>query len=270
MGNSLKKIDLGHLNGDILIFDGLYSNLHAHEAFINYTINFGISTKKVICTGGIVAYFAYAEGSVKLIREFGCHVLAGNCERQLANKSDDCGCGFEEGSMYSLLSRLWYAHARSQKSNSSIDWMSDLHERIIFENNGSRYGVIHGAASDISKFVWPTDDDKVLEEEFIFITKQIGYVDCVIAGHTGIPMIRDFTKNKWLNSGAIGLPANDGDIDTNFLTINEKLIINNKLEYDINSVYQAMQATPLIQCYHSTLKTGYRPSQEIIPLSMRA
>lgn len=178
----MKKIDLGHLNGDILIFGGLYSNLHAHEAFINYTINFGISTKKVICTGGIVAYFAYAEGSVKLIREFGYNVLAGNCERQLANKSDDCGCGFEEGSMYSLLSRLWYAHARSQKSNSSIDWMSDLHERIIFENNGSRYGVIHGAASDISKFVWPTDDDKVLEEEFNLLQSKLVMLIVLLQG----------------------------------------------------------------------------------------
>ncbi len=103
----MKKIDLGHLNGDILIFGGVYSNLHALEAFINYTINLGISAKNVICTGDIVAYCAYAEDSVKLIREFGCHVLAGNCERQLAIKSDDCGCGFEEGSMCSLLSKSW-------------------------------------------------------------------------------------------------------------------------------------------------------------------
>ncbi|MDC3303847.1 metallophosphatase family protein [Amylibacter sp.] len=265
----MKKIDLGHLNGDILIFGGVYSNLHALEAFINYTINLGISAKNVICTGDIVAYCAYAEDSVKLIREFDCHVLAGNCERQLAIKSDDCGCGFEEGSMCSLLSKSWYAHARSQISNSSIDWMSDLPERIIFENNGSRYGVIHGGASDISKFVWPTDAEKVLEDEFNLLQKQIGYVDCVIAGHTGIPMKRDFNKKKWLNPGAIGLPANDGDIDTNFLTINKKMIINNKLEYDINSAYQAMQATSLIQGYHSTLKTGYWPSQETLPLSMR-
>ncbi len=49
----------------------------------------------------------------------------------------------------------------------------------------------------------------------------------------------------------------------------KKMIINNKLEYDINSAYQAMQATSLIQGYHSTLKTGYWPSQETLPLSMR-
>ena len=94
----MKKVDLGDLRGDIVIFGGVYSNLHALEALINHTINCGISPDNVICTGDVVAYCAYAEDSVKLIREFGCHVLAGNCEQQLANKSNDCGCGFEEGS----------------------------------------------------------------------------------------------------------------------------------------------------------------------------
>ncbi|MDC1488614.1 diadenosine tetraphosphatase, partial [bacterium] len=89
------------------------------------------------------------------------------------------------------------------------------------------------------------------------------------AGHTGIPMIRDFNKKKWLNSGAIGMPSNDGNIDTNFLTITEQHIKINKLEYDINAAYQAMQATSLIQGYHNTLRTGYWPSQETLPVNMR-
>jgi len=265
----MKKVDLGDLRGDIVIFGGVYSNLHALEALINHTINCGISPDNVICTGDVVAYCAYAEDSVKLIREFGCHVLAGNCEQQLANKSNDCGCGFEEGSVCSILSKTWYAHAKSQVSDLSLDWMSNLPERIVFNHDGLRYGVVHGGASDISKFVWPVDSDGILEDEFNLLQTQIGKLDCLVAGHTGIPMIRDFNKKKWLNSGAIGLPSNDGNIDTNFLTITTKNIKINKLEYDINAAYQAMQATSLIQGYHNTLRTGYWPSQETLPVNMR-
>ncbi|MDA8811218.1 MAG: metallophosphoesterase family protein [Amylibacter sp.] len=265
----MKKIDLGELRGDIVIFGGVYSNLHALEALINYTTNCGIPPENVICTGDVVAYCAYAEGSVKLIREFGCHVLAGNCEQQLASKSNDCGCGFDEESMCSILSRSWYAHAKSQVSEISIDWMSNLPERIIFNHNGLKYGVIHGGASDISKFIWPVDSEEILNEEFDLLQSQIGKLDCLVAGHTGIPMIRDFNKKKWLNSGAIGMPSNDGEIDTTFLTISKRIIKINRLEYDINAAYQAMQATSLIQGYHNTLKTGYWPSQDTLPVSMR-
>ena len=98
----MKKVDLGDLRGDIVIFGGVYSNLHALEALINHTINCGIVPGCVICEGEGVAYCAYAEGSVKLIREFGCHVVAGNCEQQLASKSNDCGCGFDAESMCSI------------------------------------------------------------------------------------------------------------------------------------------------------------------------
>ena len=41
-----------------------------------------------------------------------------------------------------------------------------------------------------------------------------------------------------------------------------------RLEYDVNSAYKAMQATSLIQGYHSTLRTGYWPSEEILPKEM--
>ena len=38
----MKKVDLGDLRGDIVIFGGVYSNLHALEALINHTINCGV------------------------------------------------------------------------------------------------------------------------------------------------------------------------------------------------------------------------------------
>jgi len=42
-GNSVKKIDLGVLSGDILVFGGVYSNLHALDALISHAVDMGIA-----------------------------------------------------------------------------------------------------------------------------------------------------------------------------------------------------------------------------------
>jgi predicted phosphodiesterase len=265
----VKKNDLGVLSGDILVFGGVYSNLHALEALIEVAQRLGIPASNMICTGDVVAYCAYAQDSVERIRELGCPVLAGNCEQQLAADADDCGCGFEEGSTCSLLSRTWYAHAKSQITPSSRDWMAGLPDRIVFTHNDNRYGVVHGGASDVSRFVWPVATDEVVKSEIDLLESQLGAVDRVLAGHTGIPMERQIGDKIWINSGAIGLPAHDGDLDTHFTIISNNNIENRLLEYNVEAAFQAMQANSLTQGYHATLKTGYWPSEETLPPEMR-
>jgi predicted phosphodiesterase len=268
-GNSVKKIDLGVLSGDILVFGGVYSNLHALEALIARAVDMGIAPSNMICTGDVVAYCAYAEDSVQRIRDLGCVVLSGNCEQQLAVNADDCGCGFEKGSTCSLLSRAWFAHANSQISDGSREWMGELPDRITFTHNGLRYGVVHGGASDVSRFIWPVTTDDEIAAEIALLESQVGVVDRVLAGHSGIVMTRELDNKMWINAGAIGMPAHDGDIDTRFTIISENSIDNKVLEYNIEAAFQAMQANALTQGYHATLKTGYWPSEEILPVEMR-
>src|SRR5262249_6191085 len=45
------------------------------------------------------------EETVSVLRDWGCHVIAGNCEEQLAAGGADCGCGFPEGSACDRLSK---------------------------------------------------------------------------------------------------------------------------------------------------------------------
>jgi len=265
----VKKIDLGVLSGDILVFGGVYSNLHALEALIDRAQQLGIAPSNMICTGDVVAYCAYAEDSVERIRALGCPVLSGNCEQQLAANADDCGCGFDAGSTCSLLSRTWYAHANSQVTNGSRDWMRDLPDRITFTHNGLRYGVVHGGASDVSKFIWPVTHDDVIASEIALLEDQVGSVDCVLTGHSGITMTRTVGDKLWVNAGAIGMPAHDGDLDTHFVIISKNGIKNNQLYYNVEAAFQAMQANSLTQGYHATLKTGYWPSEETLPIEMR-
>ena len=70
------------LHTPLLVFGGPYSNLRVH----------------CICTGDVVAYCAEPEATVAAIQDSGCHVIAGNCEEQLAAGAVDCGCGFADDS----------------------------------------------------------------------------------------------------------------------------------------------------------------------------
>jgi predicted phosphodiesterase len=266
----VKKIDLGVLSGDILVFGGVYSNLHALDALIDYAQNMGIRPSNMICTGDVVAYCAYAEDSVQRIRDLGCVVLSGNCEQQLAANADDCGCGFADGSTCSLLSRTWYAHAKAQISDASREWMAGLPDRITFTHNGLRYGVVHGGATDVSRFIWPVSTHAEIKAEIDTLQAQVGPVDRVLCGHSGIPMTRTVDGKTWINSGAIGMPAHDGDLDTHFCIIGNNSIENKLLYYNVEAAFQAMQANSLTQGYHATLKTGYWPSEETLPVEMRS
>ncbi len=261
--------DLGELTGDLLLFGGVYSNLHALDALIERAGEAGIPPKNAICTGDIVAYCADAAGSVERIRDWGCPVLKGNCEAQLAEDAADCGCGYDEGSQCSLLSRGWYAHARKTVSAGAKAWMGQLPDRIVFRHNSLRYAVVHGGASDISKFLWPTTSAKVLRREISILEGEVGAVDRVISGHSGISFQTEMDGVTWINAGAIGMPDNSGNPQTSYVILSDKSIKNIALTYDANAQIEAMRRAGLTQGYHETLSTGYWPSEDTLPPEMR-
>ncbi len=265
----MKICDLGEIQGNMLIFGGIYSNLAALEALLLFAKKNAIPAQNCICTGDIVAYCADAEASTNAIRRFGCPVLAGNCEVQLAISAADCGCGFDEGSECSFLSRGWYAHATRQVNADNKVWMGTLPKRIVFTRGGERFAVLHGGATDISRFIWPVTQDFEIASEIASLTDQVGSIDHVIAGHSGIPMQRIVDGVSWTNAGAIGMPSHNGSPDTSFGYLSDNKFIIKKLPYDFNTTTKAMETAGLIQGYHETLRSGYWPSEDMLPLEMR-
>jgi predicted phosphodiesterase len=261
--------DLGELTGDLLLFGGVYSNLHALDALIERAGEAGIPPENAICTGDIVAYCADAAKSVERIRSWGCPVLKGNCETQLAEDAPDCGCGYDEGSQCSLLSRGWYAHARRTVPPEAKVWMGKLPDRIVFRHNGLRYAIVHGGASDISKFLWPTTSLAVLRGEISVLEGEVGAVDRVISGHSGISFQAEVDGVTWLNAGAIGMPDNSGRPQTSYVIVSGKSLENKILSYDFKAQVEAMRQAGLTQGYNETLGSGYWPSEDTLPPELR-
>ena len=89
-GKVMAKIaQIGTLTGDVLLFGGPYSNLHATQALFAGTVH--MPRKNRICTGDMVAYCADPVATSKLVLDQTARIIAGNCEVQLVARADDCG-----------------------------------------------------------------------------------------------------------------------------------------------------------------------------------
>lgn len=266
--SDLQIKDLGELIGEVLIFGGPYSNLQATDAVLSVAKQRAIAPARCICTGDAVAYCANPAETLHLL-DGACNWVAGNCEKQLTAAADDCGCGFAEGSACDRLSRGWYPFALNAISGPDRALMGRCPDMLVFEHLARRYAVIHGGISDISRFIWPQSDKAVFTQEIAEIQAVAGRIDAVLADHCGVAFQRDIDGVEWINAGAIGMPPHDGGARTRYVILGENGARIERLSYDVDAAVDAMQINGLTQGYDIALKTGYWPSEDVLPAALR-
>ena len=254
-------------DGPLLVFGGPYSNLRATTAMIAEAQRLGIPPHRVICTGDVVAYCAEPEETAVALREWGCHVVAGNCEEQLAAGARDCGCNFEEGTACDVLAKGWYPFADARVSQATRDWMRGLPATLRFAMSGLTFRVVHGGVAETARWVFASRKD-VVEEE-----RARAGADVVIAGHCGLPFIERDGAGAWFNPGVIGMPANDGTPDGWYGVITPerggvRLAIR-RLAYDHAGAAAAIRRFRYADGYARSLVTGIWPSFDVLPEAER-
>lgn len=262
--------NLGNLKGQVVLFGGIYSNLQAFQGLLDEVARINLPISNLIHTGDCIAYCANPSECVDLLQNSGAAAIKGNCEIQIAENADDCGCGFEEGSTCSLLSQEWYPFAKSQLSEKQRQFLGSLPNWICFEHEVTRYGVIHGGVNNVSRFLWSVSDDAEFLEEWSHLEAIVGEVDVLISGHSGIAFSKTLSNGKlWVNAGVIGMPPHGGRSIGQYVKISEKGIKIKELSYDVEAAAHAMEAAGLTQGYHHGLRLGYWPSQDILPAELR-
>lgn len=260
----MRHQDLGIIDDPLVLFGGPYSNAQATQALIDRAAG-----RQMICTGDVVAYCGAPQRTVDLIRAAGCPVVAGNCEKQLGNDAEDCGCGFEEGSTCDLLSGDWYRFAQSQLAAKDKAWMAGLPDLISFHHNGARYAVIHGGVREVARFIWSSSDPSVYAQEVACVRDSIGSVDHIIAGHSGIPFVKDTGQGRWINAGVIGMPPHDGARSTRYAVLENGVARIETLNYDADGAAADMAQAGLAEGYRQGVLTGYWPSEDVLPSDLR-
>jgi predicted phosphodiesterase len=251
----------------LLVFGGPYSNLEATVAMQRRAEALGIPASNTICTGDVVAYCAAPEETARRIADWGCHVLQGNCEQQLAVGAEDCACNFEEGTECATLAKGWYPFANMRMSGEMRAWMGALPETLRFNYGGRSFRVVHGGTELVNRWVFQSTRDVLAEEV------ALSDADIVIAGHSGLPFISRVGKHVWFNPGVIGMPANDGTPDVWYGLIRavdgQLLLSTHRLTYDHHTAAAAMRRHGHANGYARTLVTGLWPSLDILPTAER-
>lgn len=255
--------------GRLLLFGGCHGNLRATETLLAQAGRMGFSPREMLCTGDVAAYCAEPEETASLVRESGVPVVMGNCEESLSSDSDGCGCGFGEGTACDALSGQWYAYCRERVSAATKAWMAGLPRRIGVSVGGRRLLALHGGLGATNEFVFASSDPR---------SKAPGLAgsgfDGVLAGHCGLPFAELRGGRLWLNSGALGMPANDGTPRVWYATLEacgEGLMVSIRaLSYDHKSAARAMRAAGLDNGYAGCLETGLWPSMDVLPSAERA
>ena len=261
--------DLGVLDGDVLVFGGPYSNLQATEALIAEAKRRGIPPGRCICTGDAVAYCADPDATLTALRGFGCALVAGNCEKQLADGATDCGCGFDADSACDLLSAGWFAHVDRCVGAPDRAWMGARPDMIVFRQGAVRCAVIHGGVTDIARFLWPVSAAAAFAEEIAAVRALAGSVDVILAGHCGVAFQRQIGDVTWVNAGAIGMPPHDGRTATRYAVLTEGKAMLHRLDYDHAAAAGAMRKAGLTQGYDAGLLSGIWPSEDNLPPALR-
>lgn len=257
-------LDLGNLDGPVLIFGGPYSNLHSTTALKAEAERLGIAPERIICTGDVVAYAAAPDATTDLMMEWGVPTVMGNCEESFGWQDEDCGCGFDEGTECDILSRKWYAFADSRLNADHRAWMRSCPRQINFTIADRRFAVIHGSVQSINEFVFEASDDA---------TKIAGLdalnVDAIIGGHSGVPFTQVIDDRLWHNAGVIGMPANDGTPRVWYTLITPEedgiRIEHRALEYDHIGAATDMRQLGLPSGYADCIETGLWPNMDVMP-----
>ena len=260
----MREVNLGTLTGPVLLFGGPYGNLQATEALLDEAQSLQLSPKQLICNGDLVAYCAEPQSTVDLLRNRQVQIVQGNCEASLAQGSEDCGCGFEPGSSCSLLSAGWYRFCQNNLCAETLHWMGALPQALRFELAGRRFIVIHGGLSRNNRFLFESDAEHAFEQELALTD-----ADVVIAGHCGVPFGRAIGSRSWLNTGVIGMPANDGTERGWYLLLEPGPDgIEGRwlpLDYQAAVARERMHDKGLTNGYADTLLSGRWPSTDVLP-----
>ena len=248
----------------LLIFGGPYSNLQATIQMQAVAAELEIPTTNILCTGDLVAYCAQPDETVELIKNWNITVVAGNCEESVANGSDDCGCGFIEGSSCDLLSSQWYNYTLPRVSPLNKDWMKQLPDQIRFNYGGRRFTAIHGGTDSNNRFVFASESKEEKQQQITASNS-----DIILAGHCGMPFGQTTEYGYWLNAGVIGMPANDASSLTWYMLIAQTdgdLVCSwHRLAYDHPETATQMQKAGLVNGYMKALSSGLWPSLDVLP-----
>lgn len=214
----------------IAFISDIHGNYEALKAVFSEIDRLGISD--VYCAGDIVGYYSQINECCNELRQRGIPSVMGNHDWYMA------GGGFCPRSK-SVNDCLVYL--RSVIDIENLNWLKSLPVQMQI----GQIKIVHGGWADpLDEYLKPTQEYFEQVEGELFVS-----------GHTHVQMLKNFGSKIYCNPGSVGQPR-DGDPRAAFAVFDGLSFELHRVEYDMQKVFDLMEAAGFNDYYYGGLKTG--------------
>jgi hypothetical protein len=258
------------------LFGGVYSNYLALEALLEDANRRGL--ERLYCLGDLGAFGPFPDRVCRILRETGIAVIQGNYDNSIGNGLADCQCGYTDP-RDNYFAKLSYEYTFRHTSNEHKAWMWRLPSEIRAQVGPFHALLCHGSPRKTNEFLWET----TTSDAFLNWLFEKYETDLIIGTHTGLHWHREPIPGKhFINCGAIGRPANDGETSVVYTVISavnadtagnaSQLDVDFvRLDYDHQRLAAEMTFEGLPEEFIETIRTGWWTTcNEILPAKERA
>ena len=216
----------------IAFISDIHGNYEALKAVLSEIDRLGIT--EIYCAGDIVGYYSQINECCRELQHRGIPSVMGNHDWYMA------GGGFCPRSR-SVNDCLIYQ--RKVITPENLAWLQTLPLQMQI----GKVRMVHGGWGDpIDEYLKPSEEyfDKVEGEAFV-------------TGHTHVQTVQKFGSKTYCNPGSVGQPR-DSDPRAAFATYDCEEFELHRVEYDMQTVFDLMEAAGFNDYYYGGLKTGAR------------
>jgi putative phosphoesterase len=216
----------------IAFISDIHGNFEALKAVLAEVDRLGIS--QVYCAGDVVGYYSQINECCRELRERGIPCVMGNHDWYMA------GGGFCPRSR-SVNDCLVYQRKIIEADH--LEWLRTFPVQMRI----GEIKMVHGG--------WADPLDEYLKPSADYFERVLGNV--FLSGHTHLQTVQRFGDKLYCNPGSVGQPR-DGDPRAAFAVYENGEFRLYRVEYDMQRVFDLMQAAGFSDYYYGGLKTGAR------------
>ena len=214
----------------IAFISDIHGNYEALKAVLAKLDGYGIS--QIYCAGDVVGYYSQVNECCDTLRLRGIPTIMGNHDWYMA------GGGFCPRSR-SVNDCLFYQ--RSVIKDENVAWLKTLPVQMEV----GKIRMVHGG--------WSDPIDEYLEPNQEYFERVLG--DICVSGHVHVQTLQHYGNKTYCNPGSVGQPR-DGDPRAAFAVYDGKSFNLHRVEYDMQKVFDLMDAAGFNDYYYGGLKTG--------------
>ncbi|MBR0847041.1 metallophosphoesterase family protein [Bradyrhizobium diazoefficiens] len=215
----------------IAFISDIHGNFEALKAVLAEIDRMRVS--EIVCVGDVVGYYSQVNECCEELRRRGVQSVLGNHDWYL---------GYGGYCTRSKSVNECLAYQRKVITSDNLDWLKTF--RVHMQVGDAQ--IVHGG--------WEDPIDEYLRapttEYFERLQGQV-----FVSGHTHVQSLHRFGERTYCNPGSVGQPR-DGDPRAAFATFDGKTFALHRVEYNMQMVFDLMEAAGFNDYYYGGLKTG--------------